>query len=69
MSLVSVNYIDHKIPSTYSMHLVNDFKDIFPYDLPTVPPPREIDFCIDLDPILHQFQFLLTEWLQLNSKS
>ena len=27
-----------------------EFQDVFPDDLPGVPPPREIDFSIDLEP-------------------
>ena len=32
------------------MPVVNEFLDLFPKDLPEVPPLREIDFGIDLDP-------------------
>ena len=32
------------------MPVVNEFQDVFPDDLPRIPPPREIDFCIDLEP-------------------
>ena len=32
------------------MPVVNDFQDVFPDDLPGVPPSREIDFGIDLKP-------------------
>ena len=32
------------------MPVVNEFLDVFPKDLPEVPPLREIDFGIDLDP-------------------
>ena len=37
--LVSVNNLDHDIPSIDSMPIVNEFQDVFPYDLPGVPPP------------------------------
>ena len=30
--------------------VVNEFQDVFPDDFPGVPPPREIDFGIDLQP-------------------
>jgi hypothetical protein len=30
--------------------VVNEFPDIFPYDLPGMPPDREIEFIIDLLP-------------------
>ena len=48
--LVSVNNLDHDIPSIDSMPIVNEFQDVFPDDLPRVPPPRDIDFGIDLVP-------------------
>ena len=31
------------------MPVVNEFQDLFPDDFPGVPPPRENDFCIDLE--------------------
>jgi hypothetical protein len=30
--------------------IVREFIDVFPYDLPGLPPYREIEFCIDLVP-------------------
>ena len=30
--------------------MVQDFVDVFPSDLPGVPPNRDIDFAIDLEP-------------------
>ena len=45
-----VNYLDRNIPSMDSVLVVNEFQDLFPDDLPGVPPPREIDFGIDLEP-------------------
>ena len=48
--IVSVNDLDHDIPTIDSMPIVNEFLDVFPDDLPRIPPPREIDFCIDLEP-------------------
>ena len=48
--LVSVNDLYHNSPSIDSVPLVNEFQDVFPDDLPRVPPLREIDFGIDLDP-------------------
>ena len=29
---------------------MNEFKDVFPEDLPGIPPEREIDFCGYIDP-------------------
>ena len=48
--LVSVNDLDHDIPSMDSVLVVNEFQDVFPDDLPGDPPPWEIDFGIDLEP-------------------
>ncbi|XP_070055331.1 uncharacterized protein [Nicotiana tomentosiformis] len=33
-----------------SVPVVQEFADVFPYDLPGMPPDRDIDFCIDLAP-------------------
>ncbi|WMV18762.1 hypothetical protein MTR67_012147 [Solanum verrucosum] len=35
-------------PSIESIHLVSKFREVFPTDLPGMPPDRDIDFCIDL---------------------
>ena len=48
--LVSVNDLDHDISSIESVPVVNEFHDVFPDDLPGVPPSRETDFGIDLKP-------------------
>ena len=37
--LVSVNNLDHDIPSIESVPVVNEFPDVFPDDLPEFPPP------------------------------
>ena len=47
---MSVNDLDHDISSIESVPVVNEFHDVFPDDLPGVPPPWEIDFGIDLKP-------------------
>ena len=36
---VSVNDLDHDIPSMDSVPVVNEFQDVFLDDLPRVPPP------------------------------
>ena len=66
---MSLNDLDHDIPSIESVHVVNDFLYVFPDVLLRVTPPREIDFGIDMEPDINEFQFLPTKWLQLNSKS
>ena len=47
--LVSINDLDHDVPSIESVPVLNEFKDVFPYYLPVVPPPRDIDFGIDIE--------------------
>ena len=47
---MSVNDLDHDIPSVDSVPVVNEFLDVFLEDLPGVPPLRDIDFGIDLEP-------------------
>ena len=48
--IVSVDDLDHEIFSIHLVPIVNEFLDVFPGDLPGVPPTREIDFGIDLEP-------------------
>ena len=55
--LVSVNDLDHDIPSIDSVPVVNEFQDVFPDDLPGVPPPRWIDFGINLELDTKQISF------------
>ena len=47
---MSVSDLDYYIPSIDSVPIVNEFQDVYPDDLPGVPPPREIDFGIELEP-------------------
>ena len=37
-------------PPMDSVPMVQEFSDVFPSDLPGVPPDRNIDFAIDLEP-------------------
>ena len=48
--LVRVNDLDHEVPSIDSVSIVNEFQDVFPDDLPGIPPQCEIYFGVDLDP-------------------
>ena len=48
--IVHVRDVDADIPSLESVPIVNEFPDVFPEDLPGIPPEREIDFGIDLLP-------------------
>ncbi|TMW96877.1 hypothetical protein EJD97_006628 [Solanum chilense] len=38
-----------QVPSIESVSIVREFLDVFPADLPGMPPDRDIDFCIDLE--------------------
>ena len=39
-----------QVPSIKSVSVVREFLDVFPANLPGMPPDRDIDFCIDLEP-------------------
>ena len=38
-----------RAPPIESVSIVCEFLDVFPADLPSMPPDRDIDFCIDLE--------------------
>ncbi|XP_070037233.1 uncharacterized protein [Nicotiana tomentosiformis] len=46
--LVYVSDSSAEVPSMYSVPVVREFPEVFPADLPGVPPYKDIDFCIDL---------------------
>ncbi|XP_022159042.1 uncharacterized protein LOC111025482 [Momordica charantia] len=48
--LANVVDISKTPPSIDSVHVVREFPDVFPNDLPGLPPVRELDFCIDIPP-------------------
>src|SRR5688572_30122804 len=48
--IVRVRDVESEVPSLESVSVVNEFPDVFPDDLPGIPPEREIDFGIDLLP-------------------
>ena len=57
--MISKGYLNHLVwakdssletPSLESVQVVYEFPEVFPKDLPGVPPEREIDFGIDLLP-------------------
>ena len=52
-----------QVPSIESVSIVREFLDVFPADLPGMPPDRDIDFCIDLEPGTRPFLYPLIEWL------
>ena len=39
-----------QVPSIEWVSIVRELLDVFPADLPGMPPDRDIDFCIDLEP-------------------
>ncbi|XP_070005553.1 uncharacterized protein [Nicotiana sylvestris] len=47
-----------EVPSIDSVHVVHEFPEVFPSDLPGMPPDRDIDFCIDLAPGTHPISIL-----------
>ncbi|XP_070048007.1 uncharacterized protein [Nicotiana tomentosiformis] len=48
--LAFVRDVSAETPVIYSLPVVRDFSDMFPADLPGMPPDRDIDFDIDLVP-------------------
>ncbi|XP_070007500.1 uncharacterized protein [Nicotiana sylvestris] len=48
--LVSVRDAEVKLPTLQLIHVVNEFLDVFPDELPSLPPKREIEFSIDVLP-------------------
>ncbi|XP_020233469.1 uncharacterized protein LOC109813653 [Cajanus cajan] len=47
-----------------SIDIVREFPEVFPDDVPGLPPKRELEFSIDLIPERDQCLFLLIEWHQ-----
>ncbi|WMV29708.1 hypothetical protein MTR67_023093 [Solanum verrucosum] len=48
--LADIRDVEVECPSIESIHVVSKFREVFPTDLPRMPPDRDIDFCIDLEP-------------------
>ena len=48
--LVSVTLDSSNEQTVSSVHIVREFVDVFPEDLPSFPPVREVDFGIELEP-------------------
>ena len=55
-----------QVPSIESVSVVREFLDVFPADHPGIPPDRDIDFCIDLEPGTRPISIPHIEWLQLS---
>ena len=58
--LGSVNDLEHDISSLDSTAAVNELQDVFSDDFPRVPPLERLNLVLTYNPILIQFQFLLT---------
>ena len=48
--IARVRDVESEVPPLESVPVVSEFPDVFPDDLPGIPPEREIDFGIDLLP-------------------
>ena len=48
--LVSIVDTDAQTPEISSVPVVSEFADVFPEDLPGLPPERDVEFCIELQP-------------------
>ncbi|WMV51059.1 hypothetical protein MTR67_044444 [Solanum verrucosum] len=59
--------------SIESILVVSEFREVFPSDLPGMPPYRDIDFCIDLEPGTHlisipPYRMVLVELRELKAQ-
>ena len=52
-----------QVPSIELVSVVCEFVDVFPADLPGMPPDRDIDFCIDLELGTRPISIPHIEWL------
>ncbi|WMV24832.1 hypothetical protein MTR67_018217 [Solanum verrucosum] len=48
--LAHIRDVEVDAPSIEFIPVVLEFREVFPTDLPGMPPDRDIDFCIDLEP-------------------
>ena len=48
--LAQVVDVERKVPDIKEVEVVKEFEDVFPKDLPGIPPDREIEFAIELIP-------------------
>ena len=42
--------IENETPSLEGFHVLQEFRDVFPDEIPGLPPKRDIDFIIELVP-------------------
>ncbi|WMV57246.1 hypothetical protein MTR67_050631, partial [Solanum verrucosum] len=47
--LAHIRDVEVESPSIESIHVMSEFREVFPNDLSGMPPDRDIDFCIDLE--------------------
>ena len=48
--LANIRDTSIETPMLESIPVVSEFSEVFPIDLPGLPPDRDIDFCIDVEP-------------------
>ncbi|WMV14143.1 hypothetical protein MTR67_007528, partial [Solanum verrucosum] len=48
--LAHIRDVKAETPSIESFTVVSEFKEVFPIDFPSMPPNRDINFCINLEP-------------------
>ncbi|WMV14155.1 hypothetical protein MTR67_007540 [Solanum verrucosum] len=48
--LAHIRDVKAETPSIESFTVVSEFKEVFPTDFPSMPPNRDINFCINLEP-------------------
>ena len=53
-------------PNLASIPMVCGFLDVFPKDLPGLPPDQDVEFAIELELVLLLFHSVPTAWLQRN---
>ena len=53
-------------PNLISIPVVCEFSDVFPEDLPGLPPDRNMEFSIELEPSTTLFHGVPTAWLLKN---
>ncbi|KAG5614600.1 hypothetical protein H5410_014424 [Solanum commersonii] len=64
--LVRVNDSSVETPHIQSVPVMSEFREVFPDDLLTIPPEREIDFSIDILLNTRHISIPHIEWLQLS---
>nr|GEX94626.1 putative reverse transcriptase domain-containing protein [Tanacetum cinerariifolium] len=49
--IAAMNFeLKHEVPTIYDQEIVSEFPDVFPDELPGIPPVREVEFNIELIP-------------------